>query len=172
MCHSDNEFVLFENQSHDFYFVLQETKVIRQDIIPTINAYINGTKGKRGVGLVILRRVLSQCPVDVFTEYALSWMQHCCKWNGETVNEELKILRENPLFCISKSFFIFLFLICIHVESVTLCSGILIAKSSSHPDTKKQMISSFLPQFVDRLANHRSNECAKVGKMLIRLTMS
>ncbi|KAM7249402.1 hypothetical protein ACFE04_021526 [Oxalis oulophora] len=119
-----------------------ETKVIRQDIIPTINAYINGTKGKRGVGLVILRRVLSQCPVDVFTEYALSWMQHCCKWNGETVNEELKILR------------------------------ILIAKSSSHPDTKKQVISSFLPQFVDRLANHRSNECAKTVRLKLKCLKS
>lgn len=78
--------------------MLQERSVIRQDIIPTINAYINGNKEKRAVGLVILRRVLSQCSADVFSEYAVSWMQNCCKWSGETVNEELKILRENQLF--------------------------------------------------------------------------
>lgn len=72
--------------------LFQEANIIQRDIIPVLNAYINGIKEKRSVGLILLRRILPQCPSDIFIDNASTWMQQCCKWDGETVKEELKIL--------------------------------------------------------------------------------
>lgn len=83
----------FHSSSDSLDFFQHESGKVT-DIVSTINTKLHSPGKDRVKTLLLLEKLLPQCSNETFADYSVGWMQHCCKWNQNSVNHELRILRQ------------------------------------------------------------------------------